>query len=1092
MTEISGKASAKASAAQVKPKTDQPAKTKSNLVKTNKPKKTAPKKPVPPITSGRTGVLARIKNKAVEYIGIASDSLSDAETFINDTLSTISIVGEGYVSDLFSKEKKPLPVGERAFKKLFDVADSDMELLRQVGALEGDQDAMTICHNLLMVREEMAGSSSSLTAGEKEILTLLDKIKAKIDEFNDYLQYEGQIRNIIDFESDQAIKDLFAQRDEIVHSAFMESWSFINEDPYFGPVADIAAKYGISDPLSLTTADYRKMSIREETALKQAIQYTISTAVSNLSSAQFEKYTEVREKISERVEQIYLEHLRTIGSPHLEMALRVSQANEILNESNVSAPDLEGLSWKQGILLKEFVKAGKNLAAALATSDTNDDAEAKNALENIRQAILREIESSYMDAFVDKPTDPEKQEFINFIRAASELEINDKKLVFYSRAAESVFSAEERELFLGLEANGKSIFAGSNLPEISFISLGSMTADGFIARYGEEARPYLEWYASEVRKDIENHVEHQTGRTKAEALFNLLTWAGCSEAELLKLDAVIAAEYLSPEDRKKIFSGNVQAAINVLLERMRSNFDREDFPKKEQLLNNLILYAAAGSILNGNQLLNSRLFDVRFGSRILSELETAEYTPELTDDFNVRKILAGFSRETGIDAFSIASAHLRARKYLNMPPDEDFLSSVLNNGYFMEMTGIAGPEIDGMKMEIMNWLIANEFEDKKSIQASKKKIQDLYVKMLNDARDNAAKTDSKEALSYIYPALTLAGIARKVLQDFKIFTGEELDELNAKNNLIPLNENVSLKDFEEKAGRIFRTRGFDPLPEKIKQAITDAGHEKTFREKLNDVVWVPYVEGVDFLGFFSEFNNNMIVVVYQAHSQESGQVSTSDPILMLAILAHELGHRLYSDRIKDFSGNDPRIHSSLVNERSAFMYQNQVMGDLDPDYAPEDFSPITWSNLILGPSRAGQKKIYLSADDMRPYALSNGVFDVHPGSATDVGLKALGDIQKVVSLQGYSGEDARYLLDIIYLSASKDNKPRIAVSSENRSLIVHFVQKLLRQEPTGFADKDLMDRIEQVKKEMGDNSSPDEVSIQLLYKLMVDHYNSED
>lgn len=1014
--------------------------------------------------------------------------------------------------------QEPLSKEEYAFLTLFNIKESSYRAIK--GTYNIPKNAS--------IGELIEFFKSIPAAKEKDPETsrILSVIQFVIRRYEKYLEVKEDLLRLYNLEENKEYQKLLKARNTTLQRAFGEAWKYYLEyAPAAAELKEIIAKYKITDPLNLTRADFDKMSIYEETLLSNAIEQSKVLALSNLTAFEFERIKLIDKYLltftTLIISQLFLRCDEKLlrGIPRkktIEILERETRATRILKNEGEKRIALSGLTKEAQQLVKKYQKAKRELNKALETTNEEDDKSSQEHLNKIIEELAQEVKTSYEEAFEVTPSDPEKAALKALLQAISELEIIDQRIIYYARLSAPELNDDERKLIQYLY----TIVISFGQENINFPSVRNMSIEEFLSKYPPEAAAALALYAQEIENEIKKFDITKpfinSGCGKSTALFFALQAAGFSESELQALQGLIILKFLKPEDKRFLSDSKEQSIDNILKELKRLHLESEVLSKlsldqkKEQALKFQLFYGLLSSMVgecSASYFFKLKVAKLPFGSAIFAQFECAEWTPEEADDIQTRRIVTELIKYGGnysLDAFSVIATHIRVRKILGKKVDQGFIKEVLKYTPLGQLIAIDGKyELESLEYTIIDCLVNQELEfyqeKKLHYERSKTEIKKWFTNFLKETAQKL-ESDSNYSLSQMFAErLAIAGAFRELVVFAEIFTEEEIDQIISENPLFVPKTNLSLQELRN--GQVFRTDGYNALPEEIKKIIREIGFEEFIKANadLLQIYWLPADLQTLWAGVAVQFDKKTILLEYE--HEENGKIKMLPIYFIVDTILHELTHKIYAQAVAKYQkenkeNSDQRVGSLLIHERKAYLmslkFCQEYIKSLPPGKEKKEVEDrikrlediIFMANTILE-LKENNLDPDLTLENIRPYS---PIYDIQIGYLPYTSE----NIEKFMEALGkfnYSEREKRWLIDELFMAVEYPKKTE-NFAANRRNLLIDFIQRMYSlNDPkrNGFLDLATVQAIETDKRQVNDGLDSRSISGAYLLTLAINY-----
>ncbi|MFA4966594.1 MAG: hypothetical protein WC624_00020 [Candidatus Margulisiibacteriota bacterium] len=1007
-----------------------------------------------------------------------------------------------------------LSASEQCLKILCDLSDSDYLELKTACNLNSNDSINDLANKITQCKTHSP---------------IIDKTKAALLRFGEYQEKEKEILQKLRVSRSAEFEHFETERNALLKRAFNVTLNLLKDDPRLARYYEILKKYNITSPLDITRDTLNKMSVLEETIFTSRTAQIKPLAISNLNHKELTRYFELEKSIKNRIDRMVTDEISANNkelAPIREKTLKIEGLLEI--DSEIKDLQLSRLTKESASLIKEYISAYKSLIAALKTPQFDDDNIAGSALNKISESIIQEIGNEYKNAYIDTPTDPEKQSFKSLMLIIAKLHITDEKITsFFMRLANPVLSAEDRnDLFRARTLN----FFGVNLSKTNINPLiyQNQSITSYIEANHKEFNHLLNNYAQSIRDYFKTIRENKSvigsGHSRSTALFYALRSAGYSEQDLLVINAMTAYENIGSE-RKVLLTGTKEEQLKKCLEEIKKLLDfikTDDFKKlspgnKGKTLQDfdclgMIIQCLAGSKVEGDYQINLFAFDTKFGATIESESSSYEETFNADDDANSRSMIKRFfvggeGLSSGLNPWSILSNHIYNSRITNEPLDQGFIDEVTKHSPLGELAGYDGQyDLERLKTLFMECFINKALEINQqsmpNYEASRSKLLN-WLKSFITAIRNEVKSNPKFAGSpEMEKRMGVLSLIHRALLESKLFTEGELNKYFSDNPIVPITAKLTSSDLNR--GGVYRTVGYESLPSGIRDQFKNAGFADFCRQHPDlQIYWAPDDASNKAFGGYATFDDNTIVIVYQNKRQ-----STHPAWYLASVISHELQHKIDNRNLLRHISANPSyanvisITPSLITERNAYLTQLRYLSGLPQktkavkEYIKYISDIIIKSNILLDIKDLNNRTLIDPPYDAS--ILQAQAIDIHPEINIPLNSSFLINLHDVISILGYDHDENNYLLGSCAQIISGGLLNLADTDRGNRNIIVDFIGKLMGANTNGYLTDELLNRIAAIKasadyrkKHTNDKSAAPIISSDFLLSLIIDFANRQ-
>jgi hypothetical protein len=1003
----------------------------------------------------------------------------------------VNLSADQLSSRLSQLEIRPAKPGyskaEQAFMKAFDLPEQDYRELKPLCRLDAGDDLTGLMRK--------AGTAENTQP-------VIEKAWARIVEFDKYQDKAAPIGE----SAYKAAEAAFEQpTNTLIALAFADTLKAVKDDKYYHPYFAILDKYQIREPLFVTRPALDRMTVLEETEFTRLTESLKYTALSNLDFAELQQYLQLQAEKREFRDQLISSDIAAKHQDLLPFRQREAAVQEILKQEDNTGLALEALSGQARALIERFRQASDDLRAALKTEDPADDQAVQARLDAVRREIVGEVAREYTAAFVEAPSEPEKQALKALLKMTARLAINDRQIIYYARLSSSSLTELDRT---AVEACRHKAWQRPGLDPLDYQKLSPWQ---LVDRFPLRVRPALVGYVAALKEDFRKEIttrEVSSGdRAHSTALFYALQSAGFPEKELLIIQAAVAYEHLKPEARE-LLTGTADEQFNKCLKRFirlmdqsySGGYSRLDRAEQEKIsAEKVALYwifnGLAGSQVTAEYLWFTRGEKRATGAMLEVQFMVAEDTSEENDDLPIRKGLSDFFKlgaAGSLDHWQLLGDHIMARRLLGEPIDQEFVTALLENSPIFGADGEYG--LESFKHDLVNALTFLALEinsrDKPNCNSYKNKLRDWMRDFVAKIREDIANDPHYSGSAEMENKLAISAKMSRLLIDAKLFREDEIARFFQDNPLVAARSGLSTEDF--KTNGVFRTVGYDDLPQEVKAALSASPAGQTVRQhsELLNVYWVPYERSNSGIDGFATYDKSTIVVVYQEPDQT---LSSREEITTISV--HELRHKIDAQELRDYLAKEPdrrlpfKDPPSLITERNAYIEGLNYLEAL-PARSGKTMKTVKFlsetvskANLLLGRPEADREMLhppYAGIDFDSPLIYFNPADSVFPAKQ----IKKI--IAKIGSLD-YPPKERKWLLETCLLIGAGKVFDAAGVPAGRRNLLIEFFDILMgdsRLISHGMAQPEFLRAIKSLNAAYGLAGRNTEITPPVLYALL--------
>lgn len=938
----------------------------------------------------------------------------------------------------------------RAFIALFGLTNDEYDQLEKECSFSKDDKT-----------EKLIGKVSASKSHSQTVKTAKKKIERY---YFEYLPYLNQLDAHLKLEKPEIFREVAAEENKIISKAFKITLDLFKDEPWFKRDYEILERYGIADPLNVSREILDHMSIYEETRFHSFVGTLRAYALSNLHFDEMQNYLYLQESIDAGYKN-YVTQLISLNRKEFS-AIREQQLKSeaiLADERKETILILDSLTNGAKALIQAYQAGYKEYEAAINTSGQNDDISAVEKMKRIIEGLRAEVENEYQAAYIDDPTEEEKQSLKSLLHITAQLKIMDRKIIYYARLSNSGLSQEERDsiedarIKYYVHYNEKLDFTKRDIDPQAY---KKASVESWIMSYPEDVQHVLYLYSQAIEDNIKQVYENNTligkGIDKKDALFFALEAIGFSEKELLMFEAIVSYSLL-PKDKKELLSGSKEEdKLTCLYELKRiydttssDNYEKLDTSARAALEANRVMFYSVlsgnvGSWIETNYLGNIYIYDQKTSLYSYGESSIVEGSPEEVDDhiyhLGYEKAISKVSDQFGLDPWTLISNHLAVQKITGEPIDQEFVNEMLSHSSLQDLIALDGEYgLDEFKNEFILCLTYKGLEatlaDRPNYTASKEKLASWLREFVAGIRECIKKDPSCAGSEETRYKLGILNLVQKVLIDSTLFTQNEIDDFIAKNPLVEPTDKLAYS----KLGKgVYFSKGYDSLPEEIRNLMEKYGYAKFCRDYSNllDIYWVPDDNKADFKGYAMPGKNPIVVVC------------DDNKVDYIVKIVHELRHKVDAQEFDKYARENPKYEkpfdpvSRLITERNAYLLTCDIYANTPKLSHMQQESLVDYkrrvevANILLGLAENNKDILH------PPYAsvdLKSGYIDYDPSNiliSTDYLRNKL--IKTLDSLE-YTPEEKQFLLD--YSIALYSNNI-IYLPTDQRNLFVSFLQIL--------------------------------------------------
>ncbi|MBI5700603.1 hypothetical protein HZC34_01995 [Candidatus Saganbacteria bacterium] len=908
----------------------------------------------------------------------------------------------------------------------------------------------------------------SKVKGAKSGSAAVKKAKQNIKKYEQCQKYKEAILSTLKVQQPELFKTFESYQNKILARAFAETLALFRDERVFKEYYEILNKYHIIDPLAIGRKDIGKMTIYEETIFFQRTETMRGYSISNMYFEEAQRYLNIQEQIRAKTNKYFLQIIKSnkFGKKLAAIHNRETEAMAQLWPKDDLNLELTGLTNKAQSLINKYRKIAKELEAAIKTPDIKDDEMAKAKLSGIIDELLAEIGIEYKAAYVETPSNPEKQALKSLLHITAQLKILDKKIIYYARLSNPALSQNERDLIEQVKGLSEKGILFSKAPTEAG-AFKKYTLAAWLATYPKEVQLILEIYVRSTKDFLRQIKDNMpligTGKDKSEALYFTLLASGFSEKELLAFDAMAALESLADDD-KKVLIGTNEGQIGNCLKELKKTYDLmlsskyiTLSPKERAAINakycqlTSLLFGLVGSYQRASYLMEISVYMRKTGVHIPGKTHEIENSPETHDDLIYHQGLLRFikasAEQFGVDPWNLIATHLTVRKITGEPIDQKYVDEILKHSSLQGLIDLDGQyNLDELKKKFISAFVYKGLESSLAIQtnyeASKAKIFAWLQKYVGQIRSEISKDPRYAGLNEMENKLRILNQIFRFLLETKVVSNNELDIFIKKNPYAELKIGLEMQNLRSK--EVFFTMGYESLPKEVKDAVEKHGFTAFCKDyaALLDIYWVPNDKKTLFLGY-TFLGKGPIVLTYK----QSNFLNK-----IIDILVHELRHKADNDDFEKYCLANPNYKKPfddipiMLTERNADILSLAVCEGIKPrtlalkKEIAEIRRRVEISNVLLG-LNPGDRQILKP-----PY---NGIkiemqsLSIAP-SQIPLEVKDLHAIKSVLINMGYTAKEQGFLIDtcVAVISSGWIDLSTLNVPGQ-RNIFIDFIEKLV-------------------------------------------------